>query len=281
MSLTWRSEAEPDPGPIPLLGWVRVAVRGTALFLTLLTGVVAFYALRAVERPIHGAGRPWTPHVTQSVCRVGYRIFGIRHIVRGHPMRQRGAVVSNHGSWLDIFTLNAVLRVTFVSKAEVAGWPGIGFLARTTGTVFITRNPRDAPVQRAQLAGAMRQGQLPLFFPEGTSTDGRRVLPFKSSLFAAVVAPDMPDDLYVQPVSVTYRAPQGADPRFYGWWGDMDFGPHAVRLLAQSPQGQVTVVCHPPLRVADFPDRKTLAAAAEAAVRAGFGMSQDRGSETA
>ena len=112
-------------------------------------------------------------------------ILGIRLQVTGRPMAERGAVVANHASWLDIFVLNAVSRVYFVSKAEVAGWAGIGWLARATGTVFIARKGTEAKEQQALFEARLRAGHRLLFFPEGTSTDSLRVLPFKSTLFAA------------------------------------------------------------------------------------------------
>ena len=74
-------------------------------------------------------------------------------------------------------------------------------------------------------------------------------------------------DAKVQPVTVVYTAPEGRDPRFYGWWGDMGFGPHLVQLLASSGSGQVTVTWHAPLKVSEFADRKALARAAEDRVR--------------
>ena len=185
-------------------------------------------------------------------------------------MTQRGAVVSNHVAWLDIFTHNARKRIYFVSKAEVAKWPGIGWLARATGTVFINRDPREAKLQQAVFEGRLLAGHKLLFFPEGTSTDGRRVLPFKTTLFQAFFTPDLVHGMYIQPVTLIYRAPKGADKRFYGWWGDMAFGPHLLQVLAAWPQGSVTVKYHPPLKVDDFADRKALAAAAEAAVRSGL-----------
>ena len=180
-----------------------------------------------------------------------------------------GAIVANHASWLDIFALNATDRVYFVSKSEVAGWPGIGWLARATGTVFIARKGREARAQAALFEARLQAGHRLLFFPEGTSTDGRRVLPFKSTLFAAFLAEGVPPGLRLQPVSVVYHAPPGQDARLYGWWADMDFGPHLMRVLAQARQGQIEVIFHPPVAVADFADRKALAAHCEAAVRAG------------
>jgi lyso-ornithine lipid O-acyltransferase len=97
-------------------------------------------------------------------------------------MQHKGALVANHASWLDIFTLNACDRIYFVSKSEVAGWPGIGWLARATGTVFINRQGREAQMQKLLFEARLRAGHRLLFFPEGTSTDGQRVLDFKSTL---------------------------------------------------------------------------------------------------
>lgn len=185
-------------------------------------------------------------------------------------MSQPGAVVANHSTWLDIFTLNAGKRIFFVSKAEVARWAGIGWLARATGTVFITRDRREARAQKAIFEERLTIGHKLLFFPEGTSSDGQRVLPFKSTLFAAFFSDDLRDLVWVQPVTVVYTAPDGQPENFYGWWGDMDFGPHLLKILAASPQGRVDVYCHDPVRVADFADRKTLAQSCEDAVRSKF-----------
>ncbi|MFN3936120.1 MAG: lysophospholipid acyltransferase family protein [Gemmobacter sp.] len=253
------------------MGWVRAGLRGGALAAVTYGCLVLLLLMRLVERPLFGLQRPVTPWITQFVCRSAFVILGIRFVTRGRPMRLKGAVVANHASWLDIFTLNAPQRIYFVSKAEVAGWPGIGWLARATGTVFIRRKGSDAMAQKNLFEARLRAGHKLLFFPEGTSTDGLRVLPFKSTLFAAFFADGLDRILHVQPVSVIYRAPEGEDPRFYGWWGDMEFGPHLLKLLAAPRQGSVEVVFHPPVKVSDFPGRKELAAHCEAAVRSAFG----------
>lgn len=267
---TWRDDREPAAAGLSPGGWMRVILRGGLLGVVTYGCLVLLLLLRLVERPVFGLQRPITPHVTQFVCRAAFRILGMPLRTRGTPMRQRGAVVANHASWLDIFTLNAPQRIYFVSKAEVAGWPGIGWLARATGTVFIQRKGSEALAQKNLFEARLRAGHHLLFFPEGTSTDGLRVLPFKSTLFAAFFADGLDRILHIQPVSVVYTAPPGEDPRFYGWWGDMSFGPHLLKVLAARRQGSVEIVFHPPVSVADFPDRKALAAHCEAAVRSGF-----------
>jgi 1-acyl-sn-glycerol-3-phosphate acyltransferase len=197
------------------------------------------------------------------------RILGQRREVRGAPMTGQGAFVANHVSWLDIFVLNASKRLYFVAKAEVAGWSGIGWLARGTGTLFFERDRRKAAAQAREMQDRLAAGHRLLFFPEGTSTDGLRVLPFRPTLFAAFFAGTNHDSNHVQPVSLSYTAPPGEAPVFYGWWGDTGFGESLVAILAAPRQGGVRVTYHPALAVADFADRKALAAAAEAAVRAG------------
>jgi 1-acyl-sn-glycerol-3-phosphate acyltransferase len=266
--MTWQSDDIPETHKITPLGWVRVIVRGV-LVGTLTFGCLALLLLvRLIERPLFGQGRPVTPYITQFVCRSAFILMGIGYSRVGTPMRGAGAVVANHSSWLDIFALNAAARIYFVSKSEVATWPGIGWLARATGTVFIARDRAQAAKQVAVFRNRLSYGHKLLFFPEGTSTDGQQVLVFKPTLFAAFFDDALRDTLAIQPVSVIYTAPQGADVRHYGWWGDMDFGTHLLATLAQSPQGSVTVVYHAPVQVADFHNRKALAAHVEGIVRA-------------
>ncbi|MGY6533956.1 MAG: lyso-ornithine lipid O-acyltransferase [Pararhodobacter sp.] len=265
-----------SPDPLPAVpragpaGWARIFLRLPVMLSVLLGGLILLLVLRLAERPLFGLRRPWTPFITQAVCRVVLAVLGLRLQVRGRPMRGRGAIVANHASWLDILVINALQRVYFVSKSEVARWPGIGWLARATGTVFINRTSRDARLQKEIFEARLRAGHHLCFFPEGTSTDGRRVLGFKPTLFAAFFAHGLADILQVQPVSVVYDAPNGQDARFYAWWGDMAFGPHLLQLAAAPRRGRVTVVLHPPVGVAAAGDRKSLARICEQAVRAGL-----------
>lgn len=267
---TWHGEAAPPalvrPGP---LGWLLVATRGLGIVTVLLIGVILILPMRGIERLFAGPRRPVSgPHV-QMVCRLCLWIIGLRWRCEGRPMRGPGAVVANHSSWLDIFVLNAAMPVFFVSKAEVAAWPGINILTRVTDTHFVARDPRLARQQAEEFAGRTRAGHRLLFFPEGTSSDGRRILPFKATLFQGFLDPALPETLVIQPMSAHYHAPTGRDPRFYGWWGSMALGPHLLAVLAQPRQGSVTVRLMPPIPVAGE-TRKTLAAAAETAIGDGF-----------
>ena len=267
---TWRDTVPPPMArPQGLRDWMRVLRRGAGAVLALLVGVLLILPLRGIERLFHGQRRPWTGPLVQIVCRLALACIGIRWQRLGVPMRGPGAVVANHSSWLDILVLNAAMPVFFVSKSEVAGWPGINILTRVTNTHFVVRDPRLAQAQAGEFAARISAGHRLLFFPEGTSTDGRRLLPFKPTLFQGFLDPALPRGLAIQPASTVYQAPERADPRFYGWWGDMDLGPHLLAVLAARRQGTATVILHDPIPVAGQ-TRKTLAFACEEAVRQGL-----------
>ncbi|PYF08118.1 1-acyl-sn-glycerol-3-phosphate acyltransferase [Rhodobacter viridis] len=266
----WMGDEPPPDKPATLADRMRLVLRGVPIATALLVGLIVLLAVRLIERPLHGEHRPWTPAITTVVCRICVALIGLRFSVRGEPMRHIGAVVANHTGWLDIYTLNACQKCYFVSKDEVAHWPFAGWLARATGTVFIRRDPREAKAQQAIFEGRIRDGHHLLFFPEGTSTDGMQVLPFKTTLFAAFYTHGLDKVMQIQPVTVNYTAPEGEDPRFYGWWRDMPFASHLIKVLSAPKQGAAEVVFHPPLDVSDYPSRKDLAAACEAAVRSGL-----------
>ena len=258
-----RWEGAPPPRDRPLSGAerARVALLAPALAAVLGGGLALLLALRLVERPLCGARRPWTPWITQGVCVACCAVLGVRRRVRGRPMRGPGAQVANHVGWMDVLVLNASARPCFVAKSEVRGWPGIGWLARATGTAFIDRRRADAPAQRAALEARLAAGQLLLFFPEGTSTDGRRVLPFRTALFEALLAPGLGGGVAVQPVTLAYRAPPGERAEFFGWWGEMALGPSLARTIARGRGGVAEVVYHPQVPAAGAGGRKALGAA--------------------
>lgn len=257
--MTWLTEpaSRPHHG---VAGWLRFALRGGVLGAVTYSGLVLLLILRCIERPLFGLDRPWTPYITKTVCRAALRIIGLKLSVRGTPMENRGAMVANHASWLDIFVLNACAPMYFVAKSEVAAWAGIGWLARATGTVFIARKGVEAKRQQQLFEDRLRANHRLMFFPEGTSTDSLRVLPFKSTLFAAFFTHGLETVMHIQPVTVIFHAPKGADARFYGWWGDMNFASHLRSVLSAPRQGHVEVVFHPEVPVDAFASRKELAA---------------------
>ncbi len=267
---TWYGAPEPQNRTYGATDWIRIVRRGLPLGITVFGGLAILLAMRLVERPLCGMQRPVTPWITRGVCTAAFWWLGIGRRVQGRPMTGLGVAVANHSTWLDIFALNASDSLYFVAKSEVSGWPGIGWLARATGTLFIRRDPRDAPNQARLLSDRLHAGHRLLFFPEGTSTDGLRVLPFKPMLFAPVFDEGIRSDAQVQAITVKYQAATTEPPGFYGWWGDMSYGANLLKILAAPRQGQVDVIYHGPLKAVSFSDRKALAKAAEALVRSGL-----------
>ncbi|WP_135447396.1 lysophospholipid acyltransferase family protein [Tabrizicola caldifontis] len=263
----WLTAPVPPAVRIGPLGWLRVLWRGSLIGSFCYGGLVFLLLVRLVEWPLCGAARPVTPWITQAVCRASLSVLRLPLLVRGRPMTVPGAIVANHSSWLDILVLNAATRVYFVAKSEVSGWPGIGWLARATGTVFIARKGTEAKKQQEMFEARLQAGHRLLFFPEGTSTDSIRVLPFKSTLFQAFFSPALERTMHIQPVTVVYHAPDGMDARHYGWWGDMDFASHLLKMLATPRQGRVEVIFHPEVPVDAFENRKTLAQHCERVIR--------------
>lgn len=256
--------------PRSYMDWLRTLWRAVRLLSSIIIGLGVFFPLRLIEAITHGTARPWTPFIVQWVCKMALRSISLPLVIRGDAMPHHGVIVANHVSWLDIFTIGAATKGYFVSKSEVHGWFGIGFLARITGTVFIARKGTDAKRQQEVFRRRLCAGHRLIFFPEGTSTDAVRVLPFKSTLFAGLFAPEFKESLYVQPISLAYKAPITRDSRYYGWWGDMEFLPDLVHVLSTRHQGRVEVTLHPPLAISDFADRKALAAECERIVRSGL-----------
>ena len=260
-------EAEPLP-KLGIIGGLRLVVRVTLFAIITLELVILWALAMGLEKLI--GGQRLSGAVVRLWARVGHTLAGLRLELEGEEMTHGGAIVANHSSWTDIFVLHSAAHIHFVSKAEVASWPVIGWLARVTGTLFIERKQTEAKRQQAQLAERIIGGDKLCFFPEGTSSDGLRVLPFKSTLFSVFHTAELRELVWVQPVTVTYYPPEGRGKRFYGWWGEMDFGPHAMMILGLSVGGRVRVTFHPPLKAADYDTRKSLAMVAGETVRAGL-----------
>ena len=209
------------------------------------------------------------------------RLFGIRLTVIGKPIQDRGVLMAaNHSSYFDILVLSGAARVSFVAKKEVGSWFFFGSLARLQETVFIEREKRAQTVAaRDQIRERLAEGDALVLFPEGTSSDGNRVLPFRSALLGAAEsrigagADEEARAVPVQPVSISYvglhGVPMGRENRpLFAWYGDMDLVPHLWDALKAGPL-DVVVEFHPPMTVDEAGDRKRLTAEVEAIVRAG------------
>lgn len=172
--------------------------------------------------------------------------------------------VANHSSWLDILVLGAVLPAAFVSKDEVRSWPGIGLIARMGRTIFVERRRATTRRERDAMRERLAHGHNIILFPEGTSSDGTRVLPFRPSFFAAAMGDEGVAPI-VCPVSVAYDRvgylPTGRATRsLFAWYGDMALVPHAWKVLRQRGT-RASVLWAPPLDPTEFASRKALAIA--------------------
>ncbi len=159
----------------------------------------------------------------------------------GKPSRRPSLLLSNHISWLDIPVLGAHFPVNFLSKAEVAKWPVVGWLAKVAGTLFIQRGSGDAGQVGSQLAMHLREGRHVLFFPEGTTTDGHKLKRFFHKLFASAIEADVP----VQPVLVCYRDETDALHPLVPFVGDDEFLSHATEILKSNHHIVVDVLVLP------------------------------------
>ncbi len=201
------------------------------------------------------------------------RIIGLRVRVVGEPASGGGRPVVfaiNHTSWLDIPAVGGILPGCFVSKDDVATWPAVGTVARLGRSVFVSRQRSATGRERADMRQRLADGDNLVLFPEGTSSDGSRVLPFRSSFFAVTDGDNPP---LVQPASLVYDRLAGlpvgrASRSAFAWYGDMDLAPHVWRLV-QWRGLRATLLLHAPLEPAAFEDRKALAAACHAAVAEG------------
>ncbi len=261
----WNGSDEPDGPRLGPLEWIIALIRLLLIACVIYSLMIFLLLVKLIEKLFKS--RTVSPFIVQLACRLSMGIMCIPIFCHGTPMQHRGAVTGNHSSWLDIFALNAVQRVNFVSKAEVRKWPVIGMIAHSAGTVFIERKSNHAKMQQSQIEECLLEGTRLLFFPEGTSTDSRRVLPFKSTLFAPFFSPVLVENMWIQPVTTIYHPPHGEDIRFFGWWGDMSFGAHFLKMLGARRLGSVEIYFHDPVAVSDFKDRKLLAEHCEITVR--------------
>ena len=191
------------------------------------------------------------------------RAAGLRITVKGRP--QPGALIlANHVSWLDILGLAAACRSTFVAHAGLASHRGLKWLCDQNDTVFITREKRQSVTGQAnQLRNAFGNRPVTLF-PEGTTDGGTSLLPFKSSLLSAVE--DFAHTIPVQPVALDYRNAQAIT-----WLGDEAGLANAAKILGRAKAVDLTIHFLPPLTSAALPNRKTMAAAAQAAIAEALG----------
>lgn len=247
--------------------------------------VAVFFGLTVASIPIQYLSIRFKLRLQKTYPHVYHRfltrLLGIRVATIGEPVQDRGVLmIANHSSYFDILVMSAAARTSFVAKSEVAGWPFFGLMAKLQRSVFVERKKRTSSGEsRDMIRQRLLEGDALVLFPEGTSTDGNRILPFKSALLGAAetelgkALDGTPLYAPVQPVSISYVGlhgmPMGRENRpFYAWYGDMGLLGHLWEAFATGPI-DVLVQFHPPLTIAGGRNRKEIAAQAEAIVRDG------------
>lgn len=241
--------------PDSLRARLRLYYRFVRLGLHLLEGAVLAVACGAVFVQYREYQRPVISWWHRRFC----NILNVEIRVHGEPAGGPALWISNHVSWLDIPVLGAHFPVNFLSKAEVAKWPVVGWLAKVAGTLFIQRGSGDANQVGSQLADHLRAGRNVLFFPEGTTTDGHKLKRFFHKLFATAIAADVP----VQPVLVCYRDETDSLHPLVPFVGDDEFLSHATEILKSNHRIVVDVLVLP-LQPLNGRDARTLSRDLEA-----------------
>lgn len=229
-------------------------------------------------------GRRFPQWYHRQLC----KLLSVRIHIEGDAVNDKAVlVVANHSSWLDIPVVSAVAPVSFIAKKEVGTWSFVSSLARLQRTVFVDRERRiSVGDTTAEILNRLRAGDSLVLFPEGTSSDGNRVLPFKTSLFAAAKpsalraenrkataagATPANHQVVVQTMTIVYTRLWGvsmlrSDRPIVGWYGDMEMAPHAWQFLQAGPV-DVVVRIGQPVPLDAFMDRKALARFSEEEIR--------------
>jgi 1-acyl-sn-glycerol-3-phosphate acyltransferase len=241
-SPTRPSFGRPDPSPVPvrsvLSALSRCAVEIRAAWRLLRLCVHLLLGIARVRLLFPWLSAKQREHHKQAWSAAMIRMLGVRLQQDALPLPQRCVVVCNHISWLDIFVINALVQTWFVSKDDVRHWPLIGWLVDATGTIFIDRTRRSAAAQTLQALQAKLQTEQArvTFFPEGTTTDGSKLLPFSAALFEAA----RHGETQVAALSLRYLDPQGQPSRAPAYDGDVSFM-ECLLAIVRSPRIEVSL----------------------------------------
>jgi len=196
------------------------------------------------------------------------RILGLKLRVIGELAAARPVLfIANHSSWLDIVALGAVLPACFIAKGEVAGWPVLNLIAKLGRTIFVSRGRETVAREQRDLQQRLAAGDNILLFPEGTTSDGNRILPFSAAFFTLAFCPAHPA---VQAVTIVYDELDGVPVQDAGraeiaWYGDMALAPHFAKLMRRRSI-RASIVLGEPVPLDAYKYRKALSAALESEI---------------
>lgn len=209
---------------------LRVAGRSLALAAATAAGLCALAAVRlAGGTPAARARR--RSAVLGIWARTSAFVLGMRLVFEGRAPHGAFMLVANHLSYVDVLALASRTEAVFVARADLSSWPVLGRLSRAVGTLFADRDRRRSiPATIDEISAALRRGQGVVLFPEGTTTGGGNVLPFRPPLLEAAARAAIP----VHQAVIRYRTLPGSPPASESicWWGDMTFWRHLIRLMA-------------------------------------------------
>ena len=234
------------PASIDALGWMRIGLRASGLVLALLLTVPLHYLWTLLR-----IGSPW-PKIFLGWAA---RLAGARVSRVGVPLKRDVFYISNHLSWIDILAIAGQSGTAFVAKEEIRAAPVVGWLSTLNRTVYVKRENRLGVAEQInQLRDALEDNWSVTVFPEGTTTDGQSLLPFKTPMLRVLEPP--PPGVMVQPVLLDY----GAVAEEIGWIGEESGIDNAKRILSRRGNFQLRVVFLEPFLPQDFPGRKAIAA---------------------
>lgn len=236
--------ARGESTPISIRGWTRIIRRSLMLLALILVMVPLHYLYRVVA---YGSPFPmW-------FLRLAARISGAKVTVEGTHLKRDVFYISNHVSWVDILSLAGACGTAFVAKAELEKAPVVGWLANMNRTVYVKREHRMGVAEQINsLKEALADNWSVTVFPEGTTTDGQSLLPFKTSMLSVLEPP--PPGVLVQPVLLDY----GPVAEWIGWIGEEGGLNNAKRVLARKGTFPLRVKFLEPFSPADFVGRKAI-----------------------
>ena len=219
-----------------MITWLRIAF-----------GAVVLLTVTLILLPVQLIGLRFNLKIRRRIPRLWHRVachvLGLKVRVHGALEQKRPLLLTaNHASWKDILVLGSVADVVYIAKAEVRGWPVFGILARLQATIFVEREQRQKTGDQVnEIAERLTAGEIVVLFPEGTTSDGNRLMEIKTSLFgaAASAVPHAPDGVvFIQPVSIAYTGVHGmAMGRFHrplaAWPGDIELLPHLMGVVRE------------------------------------------------
>jgi 1-acyl-sn-glycerol-3-phosphate acyltransferase len=239
-----QAAARGEQTPISLAGWLRIIARSLGLIALLLVFVPLHYLYRVIS---YGSPFP------MLFLRYAARVCGARVQVVGTHLKRDVFFVANHISWVDILALAGASGTAFVAKAELATAPVVGWLASLNRTVFVKREHRMGVAEQINaLKEALVDNWSVTVFPEGTTTDGQSLLPFKTSMLSVLEPP--PPGVLVQPVILDY----GAVAEWIGWIGEEGGLNNAKRVLSRKGSFPVRLHYLEPFSPEDFKGRKAI-----------------------